>query len=199
MITDLFLYFARFPKKEGVTAMFTMGDSDYNEYQQLLTMLDTMQDCERVPEIDNYVYGQSIEDLQQRINRLHGSWMMVDYGEITVTDVKTPGSMEVQQQVAVTIAMKMRQNTDMAERVIASERTLDMMRRVFALLYADSDSGRLDWLARGELGKAEIVPFVASELSSYGWTLMFQTAMPASSPDGFLSGKNWKPAKEKLW
>lgn len=177
MIQDLFIYFARFPKKEGVKSMFTMGDSSYSEYTQLLTALDEMTDCEWVPEIENYVYGQSIEDLQQRINKLFGSWMMVDYGEIT-TKADRSGSLQVGQQIAITVAMKMRQNSDMAERVIASDRTLKMTSGVLSCLWNDVRNGRVNWFGPGELQEAEIVPFVASELSSYGWTLMLQISAP---------------------
>ena len=193
MIKELFLYFARFPKCDGVKAIATMGDSDFNEYAQLLTMLDMMDDCERVPHIDNYVYGQSMDDLQQRIGKLFGSWMMVDYGELSL-QADRHGSVTVSQQVAVTVAIKMRQNCDMMERMIASDRTLDMLRRVFAFLWADSDNGRIDWLTRGDLQRAEMVPFVASELSSYGWTLIFQT-----SAAGQMGTCDVKPTKEKPW
>lgn len=177
IIQDIFLYFARFPKREGVTAMATLGASEFGEYEQLLTMLDMEQDCEWAPDIENYVYGQSLDDLEQRINKLFGSWMMVDYGEFTVLQERR-GSITATQQIAVTVAMKMRQNSDMMERMIASDRTLDMTRRLLAKLYADSDDGRIDWLSRGDLQKAELVPFVASELHSYGWTLMFQAQAP---------------------
>lgn len=193
IIQDLFLYFARFPKREGVKAIATMGDSDFDEYQQLMVMLDAMQDCERVPQIENYVYGQSVEDLQQRVNKLFGSWMMVDYGEFTLQADRI-GSVDVTQQVAVTVAMKMRQNADMMERVIASDRTLEMLLQVFGHLWADCNNGRIDWLCRGGMEKAEMVPFVASELQSYGWTLMFQTAAA-----GQMGTADVKPAKEKPW
>lgn len=193
MITDLFLYFARFPKRSGVKAMFTMGGSDFSEYATLLTALDEMTGDPIVPAIENYVYGQSIEDLQQRINKLFGSWMMVDYGEFTIKADRR-GSVEAVQQVAVTVAMKMRQNADMMERVIASDRTLDMVRQVLGQLWADSDNGDIAWLTRASLEQAEIVPFVASELSSYGWTLMFSTAAA-----GQIGTNDIKPAKVKPW
>jgi len=193
MITDLFLYFARFPKRSGVKAMFTMGGSDFSEYATLLDTLDGMDGDPIVPDIENYVYGQSVEDLQQRVSKLFGSWMMVDYGEFTIKADRR-GAVEAVQQVAVTVAMKMRQNADMMERVIASDRTLDMVRRVLQQLWADSDSGDIAWLTRGSLEQAEIVPFVASELSSYGWTLMFSTAAAGQIGTGDI-----KPAKVKPW
>lgn len=196
IIKDIFLYFARFPKHEGLEAMFTMGASSFPEYGELQAALTSMQDCELVPDIDNYVYGQSLEDLQQRISRLFGSWLMVDYGEVAVSasGYAKPVTSTITQQLAVTVAMKMPTNHDMMERMIASDQTLDMLRRIFRHLWADSDNGRIDWLARASLQHAELVPFVASELNSYGWTLIFQTSVQDSfDTTGFI------PSKEKAW
>ena len=39
-------------------------------------------------------------------------------------------------------------------------------------MMADSEQGRLEWMERDELDRAEYVPFVSAELQSYGWTLM---------------------------
>ena len=74
--------------------------------------------------------------------------------------------------------MKLASNADMVERVIASDRTLQMLSKVQAHIMADSEAGELAWLARGNIGKAEIVPFVATELGSYGWTLLIDAAAP---------------------
>ena len=176
VIQDLFLYFAKFPDKDGVKAMATMGASDMPEYQQLLDALDELPDTSLVPDIKHYVYGQTLEDLQQRVSRLFGSWLYADYGEFTMQNDQ--GSLEVTQRVAVTVAVKPQQTSDMLERIIASDRALELLSQVQAHLMADCDAGRLDWLARGNLQKMEVVPFVASELSSYGWTLLIDAAAP---------------------
>lgn len=176
IILDLFLYFAKFPQKSGVKAIATMGASSMPEYEQLMTVLDQLPDTSLVPEIEHYVYGQSIDDLKQRIDRLLGSWLFADYGEISTQDER--GSMQVTQRLAVTVAMKLTSNADMVERVIASDRTLQMLSKVQAHIMADSEAGELAWLARGNIGKAEIVPFVATELGSYGWTLLIDAAAP---------------------
>ena len=125
IILDLFLYFAKFPQKSGVKAIATMGASSMPEYVQLMTVLDQLPDTSLVPEIEHYVYGQSIDDLKQRIDRLLGSWLFADYGEISTQDER--GSMQVTQRLAVTVAMKLASNADMVERVIASDRTLQML------------------------------------------------------------------------
>lgn len=176
IIQDLFLYFAKFPKREGVKAIATMGASDFNEYATLLTALDMMPEHSLVPDIDNYVYGQTVEDLQERLGKLLGSWLMADYGEFTVKD--SHGSLEVSQRIAVTVALKLRNNADMLERMIASDKALGMLRQVHAHIMADTETGTIDWMTREALADAELVPFVASELGSYGWTLMLDITAP---------------------
>ena len=172
MIQDLFLYFAMFPKREGVKAMFSNGQSDYADYQRLIDALDAMQEDPLLPDIDNYVYGQDFDELQARIGRLFGSWLYADYGEFTFSEDRTPGSLKCAQQLAVTVAVKLSDRADMVERMIASDRTLDDINTIYARMMADAATGDTPWLARMPVQQAEIVPFVATELKSYGWTLI---------------------------
>ena len=85
MLLDLFTYFAKFPASAGVTrGIATKGESSMEEYATVLSMLGNMQEKEKelVPEIENYVYGQSFDELKQRIDKLTGSFLFVDYGEV---------------------------------------------------------------------------------------------------------------------
>lgn len=177
MITELFLYFAQFPKKSGIKAMATMGKSKMPQYAQLLAALDALPDVSRVPDIENYVYGQTFEDIQQRLDKLTGSFLFADYGEF---DMLGDGrrSYQVTQRLAVTVAMRLPANSDLMERMIASDHSLFLLSQVHAWMMADSEDGLLDWLDRENLDKAEIIPFVASELHSTGWTLMLNATAP---------------------
>ena len=177
MITDLFLYFAQFPDKKGIKAMATMGKSKMPQYAELLNALDLLPDVSRVPEIENYVYGQTFEDIQQRLDKLSGSFLFADYGEF---DMLGDGrrSFEVTQRLAVTVAMRLPGTTDLLERMIASDHSLSLLSKVHAWMMADSEVGELHWLDREYLDKAEIIPFVSSELHSTGWTLMIDATAP---------------------
>lgn len=177
MIKDQFLYFARFPSKEGILAMFTNGQSDFPGYNDLVASLRNLPDMSRIPEIANYVYGQSFDELKQRIDKLVGSFLFVDYGEV---DMLGDGrnSYQCTQRMAVTVAYKMPNRADAAEYMLASDTTLQLLSTVHAWLLTDADTGDIDWLSRGELDKAEVVPFVATELHSVGWTLMLSCIAP---------------------
>ena len=176
MIKQQFLYFAQYPSKDGVLAMFTNG-SGTPDYDALVKALKALPESSRVPEIANYVYGQSFDELKQRIDKLVGSFLFVDYGEMDMLGSQ-PGSFHISQRIAVTVACKMPNHADAAEYMLASDTTLRLLTKVHAWLIADADAGNIDWLSRSELDKAEIVPFVATELSSAGWTLMLSCIAP---------------------
>lgn len=177
MIKDQFLYFAQYPSKEGIRAILTNGSSDFPGYNELTEALDNLPDMSRIPEIANYVYGQSFDELNQRIDKLAGSFLFVDYGELNML-ADGRNSYQITQRIAITVANKMTNRADAAEYMLASDATLRLLSRVHAWMLADAEQGNIDWLSRGELDKAEIIPFVATELSSVGWTLMLSCIAP---------------------
>lgn len=179
MILNQFLYFAQYPSKEGVRAILTNGSSDFPGYSELVDALDNLPDMSRVPDIANYVYGQSFDELKQRIDNLVGSFLFVDYGEFNSL-VDSRNSYEITQRIAITVARKMPDRADAAEYMLASDSTLRLLSQVHAWMLADAEAGNIEWLSRGELDKAEIIPFVATELSSIGWTLMLSCTSPDS-------------------
>ena len=172
MLLDLFTYFAKFPASAGITrGIATKGESSMEEYATVLGELSNMQEKELVPEIENYVYGQSFDELKQRIDKLTGSFLFVDYGEV---DMQSDGrrSFECTQRIAVTVAMKLPNTSDMLERIIAIDRTLQMLSMIHARIMADAERVELYWMNRDSVANCEIIPFVSAELQSYGWTLM---------------------------
>ncbi|WP_314712342.1 hypothetical protein [Prevotella pallens] len=177
MIKEQFLYFAQYPSRNGILAMFTNGTSHFESYNTLVAELSQLPQTSRVPEIDNYVYGQSFEELQARIDKCIGSFLFVDYGEMSMT-ANNHNTYELTQRLAVTVAFKMPNRSDAAEYMLASDKTLSLLSKVHAAMLADADRGDIEWLSRGELARAEYVPFVATELHSVGWTLMLSCIAP---------------------
>ena len=172
MLLDLFTYFAKFPQNSGIIkGIATKGESSMEEYATTLDILGKMEEKELVPEIQNYVYGQSFDELKQRIDKLTGSFLFVDYGEVDMQD-DGHRSFECTQRIAVTVAQKLSSNADMLERVIVNDRTLQMLSKVHARIMADVESEGLYWMDREGITNCEIIPFVSAELQSYGWTLM---------------------------
>lgn len=173
MLLDLFKYFATFPKRENVLkGIANKGESSMKEYAKMVEAIKNLPGEDGiVPQIENYVYGQSFEELKERLSKLVGSFLFVDYGEV---DMQSDGrrSFECTQRIAVTVAMKLPATHDMMERLIANERTLQMLSQVHAHLMADAEMDILYWMDRDSVTTCEIVPFVSAELQSYGWTMM---------------------------
>lgn len=186
MIKDQFLYFAQYPSKEGVRAILTNGASDFPGYNDLAKSLDKLPNVSRLPEIANYVYGQSFEELKQRIDKLVGSFLFVDYGELNMSS-DGRNSYQITQRIAITVAMKMPNRADAAEYMLSSDSTLRLLSKIHAWMIADAEEDELDWISRGELDKAEMNPFVATELSSVGWTLMLNCIAPDTLGTHLLS------------
>lgn len=177
MIKEQFLYFAQYPDRKGARAILTNESASIPGYADLVEAIDRLPNEPRVPEIKNYVYGQSFDQLSARIDRLFGTYLFVDYGEFSMLS-DHPGSFRLSQRIAITVADKMPERADSAEYMLASDTTLRLLTRVHAFLIADATRGDIPWFSRSDLDKAEIVPFVASELHSVGWTLMMSCVAP---------------------
>ena len=186
MIKDQFLYFAQYPSKEGVRAILTNGASDFPGYNDLAESLDKLPNVSRLPEIANYVYGQSLDEFRQLIDKLVGSFLFVDYGELNMS-ADGHNSYQITQRIAITVANKMPNRADAAEYMLSSDQTLRLLSKIHAWMIADAEEGNIDWISRGELDKVEIIPFVASELSSVGWTLMLNCVAPDTLGTHLLS------------
>jgi hypothetical protein len=186
MIKDQFLYFAQYPSKEGVRAILTNGASDFPGYTELAESLDKLPNVSRLPEIANYVYGQSFDEFRQLIDKLVGSFLFVDYGELNMS-ADGRNSYQITQRIAITVANKMPNRADAAEYMLSSDQTLRLLAKIHAWMIADAEEGELDWISRGELDKAEMIPFVATELSSVGWTLMLNCVAPDTLGTHLLS------------
>ena len=172
MLLELFRYFAKFPLWDNATkGIATKGESMMPEYAETLEGLATMGERSLIPEIEHYVYGQSFDELKERLSKLTGSFLFADYGEL---DMQGDGrrSLQCTQRIAVTVAFRLSSSADMLERIIANDRSLELLARIHAQMMADSELGRLEWMERDDLDRAEYVPFVSAELQSYGWTLM---------------------------
>ena len=172
MIKELYLYFAQYPKKSGVLTMATMGESGMEDYAAVLQSLNTLPAVGRVNDIDHYVYGQTFDEVRQRVDRLQGIFLFADYGEFSMRG-DGRRSFQVEERIAVTVAEKLSDRADQLERILASNKTLRLLCNIHAWIIADSEAGTFPWMNRDNIDRAEIVPFVSPELHSFGWTLMF--------------------------
>nr|DAX79706.1 MAG TPA: hypothetical protein [Caudoviricetes sp.] len=172
MILDLFSYFAKFPSKSGVLSIFNNGSSTYAQYSELHNEIANLPEP-LVPAIQSYVFGQSFESVKARIDNLTGTYLFIDYGEFS-SKSDNRNSIVDTQKVAATIAMKLSDTSDLVEEAIASAICLNLLNTLRAHLLYDAECGKISWLSRSTIKGQDIIPFVAKELKSIGWTMMFE-------------------------
>lgn len=172
MILDLFSYFAKYPSREGVLSIFNNGSSLYAQYSELRDAILTMPDP-LIPAIQSYVFGQSFESVKARIDNLVGTYLFIDFGEFSSRN-DNRNSIEDTQKLAATVAMKLSDTADLVEEAIASDICLEQLNILRAYLLTDAESGKMPWLSRVSIKNRDIVPFVAKDLKSIGWTMLFE-------------------------
>lgn len=169
MILDVFKYYAQFPKLEGVKEIFANGEGASPLYAQLKEYMDNMPVHSRIPEIDGYVFGQSYDDVKAHIGKLTGSYLFVDFGSV-LSNRDQRNSIQETFELAVTIASKIPAATDLVEIAITTDRLLRLTNKLRA--FQINDRAKHPWMK--ELSnKHSIIPFVAPEFSSIGWTITF--------------------------
>lgn len=174
MILTLFSYFAKYPVKDGVLSMFANGNSTHHQYEALKQTISSFPDVSLIPDIQHFVFGQSFDSVKVRIDKLSGTYLFVDFGEFT-SSRDNRNTIQDTQKLAATIAMKISDTADLVEESIASEITLNLINTLRAHLLLDSERSSVSWLNRSAINQHDIVPFVAKELKSIGWTIIFNT------------------------
>lgn len=169
MILDVFKYYAQFPKLSGVKEIFANGKSDSPLYAQLQEMIEKMPLHDRIPEIDSYVFGQSFEGVKAQIGKLTGTYLFVDFGSL-VSNRDLRNSLQETFELAVTIASKISDMADLVEIAIVSDELLQLTNKLRAFQLKDRSSH--PWLKEIS-DKHNVVPFVAPEFASIGWTITF--------------------------
>lgn len=190
IIIDLLKFFSCIPDRKGVNDIFLNGRSKLPRYTELKDYIYQLPEPV-IPDIKYLVFGQSLEAVKRRVDKVSGVYLFVDFGEFS-SDRNSNNSIEDTQRLAVTVAMKVSNSADIIEEVLVSDNTLDLLNhvRAFMLAYKDKCSW-IDMLSR----KHSIVPFESKELNSIGWTLMFDV----SASDWFnLKEKSMSYAKQRL-
>ena len=170
LLIELFLYFAQFPAHDAFGALFNKGRSHIPGYDDLYAAILALPDDAIVPEIGNYIFGPNFDAVSSRVNNLTGSYLFVDYGEIECgTD--NSNRMTDSARLAITVAYKLKEfSGDLMEQLLVSDRTLTHLITIRNRMICDQ-RGR-PWL-KDISRNHTLTPFVARELSSIGWTILF--------------------------
>lgn len=170
LLQEIFLYFAKYIHTSVMERIFTKAAADGSPYRLLREK--AMATAEGIfPEITDYIFGVDEETVRQRISYVRGTYMFVDYGNISSSeDSRSVKSDEF--NLAVTIARpRSSASVDMAEEILLA----DSLLQIVAAIRNDMRRDDSDSFVQRLMFPHDIIPFFAAELSnSSGWTLMFK-------------------------
>jgi hypothetical protein len=169
-LVNLFLYYARFPAQKGVQQLFNKGRSGLAGYSELEAKIKDLPEA-IIPEINNYIFSSNFEAVQYSVNNLIGYYLFVDYGEISSTVDRVNNNVETS-RMAITVAYKTKSfSNDIIEQLLTSEQCLQYLVQIRNTMLREQQT--IPWLK--ELSKShDIVPFGRSDLSSVGWSMLFE-------------------------
>ena len=169
IITETMLYFAKFPKREGVLDMFNKGSSDVDGYRQLKEKVEQLPtDC--IMEIDDFVFGATLEAVSDRIRKLHNNYLFVDFGEIDFATDRWNRETD-SMKMAVSVATRLTEfSSDLVEQALAFDRNLELLNDIRNKMIEDQKTH--PWLKNISLSHT-IVPLTSPQLQSIGWTMIF--------------------------
>lgn len=169
ILIDIFLYFARFPKREGVYPMFNVGSSAIPGYSDLKQRIDEMPE-HSLTNINNYIFAANFDAIKARVNNISNDYLFVDFGEIECgTD--NSNRMYDQARLAVTVAYRLNDfASDLIEQTLAFNSSLGKLTVIRNTMI--NEQRCRPWLK--DISKNHtFVPFISKELSSVGWTMLF--------------------------
>lgn len=168
MLIDILKYFVRFIPKDNRSKIFSFGRSDISGYDDLMTQVLDLEHIESG--IDHCCISASFDDVKAFVDTMSGSYLFVDYGEISCTRGRI-GETRESAAMAITVAFRVNaERSDIAERVLRSDQMLSSLRSVAS--YMKEDSKKHPSL-KSISSDYTFVPFESKELSSIGWTMLF--------------------------
>jgi len=172
-LTEILVYFAKYPLKAGALKLFNKDTSDrFTGYDELKAQITALSTHSLVPGITDYLFGLDEATLKQKISAVTGSYLFVDYGHIS-SDRDHLNRQNDRILIAITVATPLIQGSmDLVEQILLADENLDLLLQVRDIMYEDS---RHHPFVQQLSFPNEITPFFAKELSdSTGWTMVLQ-------------------------
>ncbi len=171
ILTELFLYFARFPQREGIYPLFNAGSSNINGYSELRGKIDLLPE-HSLTKIKNYIFGANFEGVRTRVNNIPAGddFLFVDFGEIEcATDASN--RMRDEARLAITVAYVMKSfSSDLVEQALGFSHALESLTFIRNAMIKEQRCR--PWL-KNISNSHTFVPFASPEMASIGWTLFF--------------------------
>lgn len=167
MILLLFLkYFSQFVSREALQNFFQTSSG--LAYDQAREEVLAMPDGNRIPGLDNFIFGINSDAVKSKISSVTGPYLFIDYSNIVSTlskhDVKTDAF-----HIAVTVAQSHPNDEDAFAETLSQAECLEILKAIREQM---RDSVDLDYCIEWLPFPTTISPFVGKELAnSYGFTM----------------------------
>ena len=170
ILTEIFIYFAKFPNRAGIYPMFNIETSNIAGYSEMKQAIDSMP-AHSLTTIENYVFGANLEAIGHRVNNItSGSdYLFVDFGEVDC-GVDSSNRMTDSARLAITVAYRLKNfSIDLMEQMLAFSHSLDSLVGIRNTMISEQRCH--PWL-KNVSNSHTFVPFVSEKFSSIGWTLL---------------------------
>lgn len=169
IITELMLYFAKFPKREGVLKMFNKGSSNIAGYSDLKQNIQTLPEHSLL-DINDYVFGANLDAVRDRVNKIYNNYLFVDFGEIDFDRDRFNRESDTM-RMAVSVGTRLKEfSSDLVEQALAFDQNLILLNAIRSKMKEDQKTH--PWLKDISVGHT-FTPLVAPQLFSIGWTMIF--------------------------
>lgn len=172
ILREAYLYFAKFPKLEGViSSMFRTGKTDITGYSELVTETGNLDPHSLIPGIRNFLFSSNEEKLKKSIDDTPGTFMLLDYGQLSCSQDNIK-RLNDEIEFGIIIARKIEADKyDMAEIILMQDELLNMIRLVREQMILDS---KYHPFVKQITFPHKINPWYARELqNATGFSMMF--------------------------
>lgn len=171
ILIDIFLFFARFPERDGIFGAFNKGESNLKAYNEIKFKLQDMAE-HSLTDIKHYIFGANFDAVRSRVNNIASGedYLFVDFGEIECsTDQRN--RMNDSARLAVTVAFRVSDfSADIIEQMLYFEAGLKKITAIRNHILTEQKCH--PWL-KNISEKHTFIPFVSPDFASIGWTMLF--------------------------
>ena len=139
LLKTAFVYFAKYPLKEGVIkSMFRIGSASLDGYNELRQEINALNPNSLLPEIVNFLFSANEDKLKTEIEDTDGIFMLLDYGQIS-SSTDNLNRHNDSMELGIIIAQKLiPDNYDMAQMLILQDKLLNLIRSIRETMIEDS-------------------------------------------------------------
>ena len=178
IVKEIFTYFAKFPKQEGVLELFSRTTAPDQEYQDFKDGITNLTEHSLITGIEDFVFGISKKFVQDRIRNLKTKFMFLEYGQATTTENTAGHQKDTRIFLSLSVANKFSDpNNDVAQETIIMSDILDDIIAIETKILADSKADKC-YFARLMDFPIERLPIEPREFfDCIGWTLIFYSKL----------------------